>query len=81
MSSARTALRLIGQDRLAERAGVRGQLGADLEHLEGGVGPEDVMDDDDDGPCSTPTRTASPVRVASRSACTSERARSSLRSR
>ena len=64
-----------GEDRLAERARVRGQLRADLEDLERRVGPEDVVDDDDaSAPCSTPTRTAAPVRAASRSACTIERA-------
>ena len=39
----------VGEHRLAQRAGVGGQLGADLEHLEGGVGAEDVVDDDDRG--------------------------------
>ena len=38
--------RRVGEHRLAERAGVGGQLRADLEHLEGGVGPEDVVDHD-----------------------------------
>src|SRR5207237_5795100 len=35
------------QDRLAQRAGVKRQLDADLEHAEGGVGAEHVMDHDD----------------------------------
>src|SRR4051812_37772987 len=42
--------RRVGEDRLAERARVRRQLGADLEHLEGGVRAEHVVDDDDRGP-------------------------------
>ena len=37
----------VGEHRLAERRRVRGQLRADLEHLEDGVGPEDVVHDDD----------------------------------
>ena len=72
----------VGEHRLAERARVRGQLGADLEHLEGGVGAEDVVDDRDRG--AVQHADADGLRrcaVASRSACTSERARSSLRSR
>ena len=70
-----------GEHRLAERARVHRQLGADLEDLEGGVGTEDVVDDHDAAPCITPTRTAASARAASRSACTIERPRSSLRSR
>src|SRR4051812_304944 len=35
-----------GQDRLAQGAGVHGQLGADLEDLQRGVGAEDVVDND-----------------------------------
>ena len=40
----------VRQDRLAQRAGVHRQLRADLEHLEGRVGPEDVVHDDDARP-------------------------------
>ena len=69
------------EDRLPERAGVDGQLGADLEDLERGVGTEDVVDDDHHGAVHDPHADGGAVRCARRSACTIERARSSFRSR